>query len=118
MHMRRMLVAMLLLNVGIVLAQESARLRIEVRSEDGPVGDAEVVVNGITQRTDSHGITIFTLPSGHAEIVVVKNGLAPASASVELAAGQEQPVAIDMTRAPSVEEHVTVSATRTDRGIE
>ena len=49
---------------------------------------------------------------------MVKNGFAPASASLDLAPGREQPVTIELTRMPSVEEHVTVSATRTDRGIE
>jgi outer membrane receptor for ferrienterochelin and colicins len=43
--MRRLIVAMVcLLNSAIGSAQESARLRIEVRSEAGPVRDADVVV--------------------------------------------------------------------------
>ena len=117
--MRRLLVAILILATpGIVAAQDSVRLRIEVRSEDGPVADADVVVNGRTQKTDAQGVTIFALAPGHAEIAVVKNGFAPASASLDLAPGREQPVTIELTRMPSVEEHVTVSATRTDRGIE
>ena len=118
--MRRFVVIVLLVlaNLGAVRAQEPVRLRVEVRSEDGPARDADVVVNGVTQRTDAQGITIFTLPPGHVDIVVVKNGFAPASASVDLMPSQDQPVTIELTRAASVEEHVTVSATRTDRGIE
>jgi iron complex outermembrane receptor protein len=117
--MRRLLVAILIaLNAGMVLAQDSVRLRIEVRSEDGAVRDAEVVINGVTQKTDERGITMFTLPPGHTEIVVVKIGFAPASASIDLAPNQDQPATIELTRTASVEEHVTVSATRTDRGIE
>jgi len=118
--MRRVVVMCLfvLAHVGVVFAQESVRVTIEVRSEEGPARDAEVVVNGVTQRTDAKGITVFTLPPGHVEIVVVKNGFAPASASVDLVARQDQPVTLELTRAASVEEHVTVSATRTDRGIE
>jgi len=117
--MLRLLVATLILATpGIVPAQDSVHLRIEVRSEDGPTPDADVVVNGRTQKTDAQGITIFALAPGHAEIVVVKNGFAPASASLDLAPGREQTVTIELTRMPSVEEHVTVSATRTGRGIE
>ena len=50
--MRQLLVGMLvLLNVAIGFAQESARLRMEVRSDDGPVRDADVVINGLIQKT-------------------------------------------------------------------
>jgi outer membrane receptor for ferrienterochelin and colicins len=115
----RVLVALLLLaNPKVLCAQEPARLRIDVRSEDGPARDADVVVNGVTQRTDAQGITVFTLPPGHADIVVVKNGFTPASASVDVTTGQPQAVAIELVRTPSVQEHVTVSATRTERGLE
>jgi len=114
-----LLVGMLLLsNAPIVVAQESAVVRVEVRSDDGPVRDADVVVNGITQKTDAQGVAVFTVPPGHTEIVVVKNGFAPASATVDFAANQQQTIAIALNRAAAVEEHVTVSATRTDRGIE
>jgi outer membrane receptor for ferrienterochelin and colicins len=116
--MRRLLVGMLLLlNVEIGVAQESARLRIEVRSDDGPVRDADVVINGRIQKTDGDGTTLFTLPPGPVEIVVAKSGFAPASASVNLVTNQQQTIVIELNRGASVEEHVTVSATRTDRGI-
>jgi len=117
--MRRLLVAVLLtLNTAIIVGQESARLRIDVRSDDGPVRDADVVINGRTQKTDAQGTTVFTVASGRTDIVIAKNGFAPASASIDLAANQEQTVTIELNRAAGVEEHVTVSATRTDRGIE
>jgi iron complex outermembrane receptor protein len=99
-------------------AQEPVRIRVEVHSPEGPVRDAEVVIQGTTQRTDAQGVTTFTLPPGHVEVVVVKDGFTPASASVDLAAGQQQTIVVDLNRAPTIEEHVTVSATRTDRGIE
>jgi outer membrane receptor for ferrienterochelin and colicins len=118
-RMRRLLVGVfLLLHAPVVAAQEPARLRIEVRSDEGPVRDADVVINGVTQKTDARGITSFIVPPGPTEIVVVKNGFAPASASVDLMANQQQTVEIALNRGASVEEHVTVSATRTERGIE
>jgi outer membrane receptor for ferrienterochelin and colicins len=117
--MGRLLVGMLLvLNAGLGVAQESARLRIEVRTEDGPVRDAEVVINGVTQKTDAQGMAMFSVPPGNTEIVIVKKGFAAASASVDVVASQQQTATIQLNRAPSVEEHVTVAATRTDRGIE
>src|SRR5262252_4433612 len=117
--MRRLLVGTLvLLNIGTLAAQESARLRIQVRSEAGPVRDAEVVINGVTQKTDAQGLALFTLAPGHAEIVVVKNGFAPTSASVDLAAQQDQAIVLELSREAAVEEHVTVSATRSGRGVD
>jgi outer membrane receptor for ferrienterochelin and colicins len=118
--MRRLVVALVcLLNAAVASAQQpAAQIRIEVRSEAGPVRDADVVINGTTQKTDAQGVTAFRIPPGHVDIVVVKGGFAPASASVDLAASQEQTIVVDLNRTASVEEHVTVSATRTDRGIE
>jgi outer membrane receptor for ferrienterochelin and colicins len=116
---------MRLIVVGILLAltvtaafAQSATVRIEIRGEGGPVRDADVVVNGTTHTTDAQGIVVITLPPGHIDIVVVKDGFAPASASVDLQPNQQQPVVIVLNRGASVEEHITVSATRTDQRVE
>jgi iron complex outermembrane receptor protein len=107
---------LVLLNVGGLLAQEAARLQIEVRSDDAPIANADVVIKGRTQKTDAQGVTVFAVPPGQTDLVVVKDGFAPATASVNVTADQR--VVIELARIPSLEEHVTVSATRTDRGIE
>jgi outer membrane receptor for ferrienterochelin and colicins len=111
-------VGFLFLIGAVPVAAQDATVRIEVRSAAGPVRDAEVVVNGTTHATDPLGVAVATVPPGHVEIVVVKSGFAPASASVDVRANQQQPVLIDLSRDVSVEEHVTVSATRTGRGLE
>jgi iron complex outermembrane receptor protein len=111
------LVALFMWPPPAALAQTAA-VRIEVRGDGGPVRDAEVVVSGTTYRTDATGVVAIALPAGHTEIVVVKEGFAPASVSVDLQVNQQQPVVIELNRGASVEEHVTVSATRTDRRIE
>ena len=105
------------LSVATLVAQ-SATLRVAVRSDAGPVRDADVVVSGKTYETDSQGMAVITVPPGHVDVVVVKTGFAPASASVDVEANQQQPIDIELTHDVTVEEHVTVSATRTDRGIE
>ena len=97
---------------------QTATVRIEVRSDAGPVRDADVVINGTTYRTAAQGVVVVTLPPGQTDIVVVKEGFAPAAVSVDLQASQQQRVVIELNRGASVEEHVTVSATRTDRGLE
>jgi len=117
--MRRLVVGILLvLRVGIVSAQTTATLQLEVRSDAGPIRDADVVVNGKTYQTNAQGVVIVTVPPGRVDLVVVKAGFAPASTSIDVPPAQQQPVVIQLTREVTVEEHVTVSATRTDRGIE
>ena len=107
----------LALNAATALAQSST-VRVEVRTDAGPVRDADVVINGTTQRTDPQGVTVFSVAPGDIEIVVVKEGYAPASATVTVQADQQQPVTIALNRQAAVEEHVTVSATRTDKRVE
>lgn len=116
--MRSLALAVLLTLHAAATFAQTATVRVEVRSDAGPIRDAEVVINGMTYKTDAQGTVVVTLPPGHTEIVVVKEGFAPASASVELQANQQQPVVIELNRGASVEEHVTVSATRTDKRVE
>jgi iron complex outermembrane receptor protein len=101
-----------------VSAQSPGTLQIEVRSDAGPVRAADVDINGKTYETNAQGVVVVTVPPGRVELVVVKSGFAPASASVDVHPGQQQPVVVQLRREVTVEEHVTVSATRTDRGIE
>src|ERR1700712_3921146 len=103
--MRRLIVSLLcLLNAGIASGQEpAARLRIEVRSEAGPVRDADVGINGTTRKTEGQGVTAFTIPPGHVDMVVVKGGFAAASASLDLAGSQQQTIVVDLNRTASVE---------------
>ena len=97
---------------------QTATVRIEVRSDGTPVAAAEVVVNGVTHATDAEGIVTATAAGGPTTIVVVREGFAPAMASVQLQPGQEQTVIIDLIPQPTHQEQITVSATRTDRRLE
>jgi iron complex outermembrane receptor protein len=105
----------LLLCAGI---GQTSSVRIDVRSEGRALAAASVVVNGVTYQTDERGSLVVELPAGTVEIVVVKEGLAPASRSLELRAGEQRTVTIDLEPQAAIEEHVTVAATRTDRGID
>jgi len=115
--MRFLLPLLLVLNLSVVFAQ-NATVRVDVRAADRPVADADVVINGVTHKTDADGETRFSVAPGSIEIVVVKEGFTPTSVSVDVQENQQQPVLVQLTRTATVEEHVTVSATRTDRGIE
>jgi iron complex outermembrane receptor protein len=118
--MRQWLVAgLLVLKTGVAFAQPSALLRIEVRSSTGPVQNADVIVNGTTRETGTQGFVVFSVSPGHVDITVVKSGFTPAAASIEISPAEERrTITIELNPATAIEEHVTVSATRTDRGIE
>src|SRR5438270_564524 len=97
------------------VVSQSATVRIQVNANSVRVPDASVVVNGVTHRTDAEGFVSIDVPAGPTAIVVVKEGLAPASAQIELAAGETRTVTIALEPQVEMEEHVTVSATRTDK---
>jgi iron complex outermembrane receptor protein len=105
--------------VSIAAQNQAATLRVLVRASEKPVEGAEVVVAGSTYRTDEAGTTTIITVPGTVEITVLKPGLAPATAAVEVAAGATQDVVVDLQAQPTVEETVTVIAsTRTDKRLE
>lgn len=116
--MRYLLWCVLMTLNGSPAFAQAATVRVEVRSESAPVAGADVFVNGVAQKTNAQGVVTANVVAGTIVIVVVKEGFAPASASVDVEANQQQPVLIELTRGASVEEHVTVSATRTDKRLE
>src|SRR6267143_2266843 len=100
-----------------VLAQ-SGSIRVEVVSGGAAVADAAVIVHGTTYRTDARGVVSIVHQPGRVELVVVKEGLAPASMTFELGPGETRTISVDLQPQAEMEEHVTVAATRTDKRIE
>ena len=89
-----------------------------VTAGGAPVAGAEIVVAGKTYVTDPRGEVRIDVDPGSVELTVVKEGFAPVTTTVTVEAGQQQPVTIELEKLPSVQETVTVSATRTERGLE
>src|SRR5262249_38611590 len=108
---------LLALNASIALAQ-TVTLRIQVLGDEGPVRGAAVFVNGTMHRTDAQGVARLDVQPGRVDIVVTKDEFAPASVSVDMGATAPDLVVVRLIRGASVEEHVTVSATRTDKRVE
>ena len=105
--------------VCTLAAQELGQVRVEVVAANEAVADAEVVVRGTTTPTDEVGVVIIRVPPGDTQVTVLVEGFLPATVSVDVVAGQERVVRIDLVEQPSLEEEVTVVAsTRTDRHIE
>jgi outer membrane receptor for ferrienterochelin and colicins len=97
---------------------QNASLRVEVRAEQRAVVEAAVVVKGMTYRTGADGTVTIDIPAGAIEIVVAKEGFAPASVSIELRPDERRLLSIELQPQAAVEEHVTVAATRTDKRID
>lgn len=57
-------------------------------------------------------------PPGPVEVTVVKEGYNPVTVSATATAGPPQEIPIALERQTAIEEHVTVSATRTDKRFE
>jgi len=92
---------------------------VEVRSSNRPVEDAEVVIDGMSRRTDASGSVIIELPAGTVDVTVGKSGFVATTVSVAISAGLRQQVIVDLQKEPTVEETVTVVAsTRTDKRLE
>ena len=103
----------------ITAQNQTATVRVHVRAVDKPLEGAEVVVAGMTYRTDATGTTTIVTITGSIDITVLKPGFATTTASVQMAAGATQEVVVELQPQPSLEETVTVVAsTRTDKRLE
>jgi iron complex outermembrane receptor protein len=99
-------------------AQSNAEIQVVVRSESGPVARAQVIVSGSTTDTDAEGRTTLRVAPGLVDITVVKEGFNPVTITATAALGHSQVIPITLERQTAIEEHVTVSATRTDKRVE
>ncbi|HYM23501.1 MAG TPA: TonB-dependent receptor [Vicinamibacterales bacterium] len=102
----------------MLVAVQQTSLKVDVRDDGRPVRDADVVVNGTTYHTADDGSVVIPVAPGQVDVVVVKAGFTAVQVSVDAAPDRQQPIVVELKRDVTVEEHVTVSATRTDRGIE
>jgi iron complex outermembrane receptor protein len=100
------------------LAQPTATVRIHVQHDAMPVASAEVVVNDKTYTTSATGDVTATVIPGAVTLTVVKEGFEPLTSTVDVAAGQTQPVLFDLRPRVAIEEDVIVSATRTNTRLE
>ena len=100
------------------LEAQTAAIRVEVRGAGSPVAGASIVVNGAVSQTDERGVASADVKPGRVEIVVAKEGFEPVSLAVDVRAGESRTIPVELQPQSEIAEHVTVSATRTERGIE
>lgn len=83
-----------------------------------PVQGAEIILAGRTHLTDRRGEARIEVGPGSIELTVVKAGFVAVTTTIAVGNGQLQPMTIELQRLPTVQETVTVAATRTERGLE
>ena len=120
--MRRRMAIVALVTAGLVCTvsgQDMGRLRLEVHTGPDPVANAEVVVGDTTHLTDTRGIAVIQASAGPGQVTVLREGFVTVTVLVDVVAGQERVVRVELVRQPALEEEVTVVAsTRTARRIE
>ncbi len=108
--------------VSVTLAAQesrpSATVRVNVQSASGPVSGATVTVNGISAVTDEGGLARLFVNPGMLEVRISKDGFLPGAASVAVESGQERELVVELQPLPTVEEEITVFATRTETRLE
>jgi iron complex outermembrane receptor protein len=113
---------LLLLTLGIALdaqQQQKVSIRVEVRSEGQPIPDAKVTAAGIDRRTTKDGVVTFDVAPGVLHITISKPGFLDTQTEVDVTAGRERVVIVELPVQPVVEEETTVVAsTRTGRRLE
>lgn len=101
------------------LSQETrATIRVTVQTDAVPVPGANVSVNGVTVRSDRSGVAIASTALGRVEVKVSKEGFLPSTTSFAADEAREWQVVLELRRQPTVEEEITVHATRTDARLQ
>ena len=96
-----------------------ATVRVEVRSERGPVAGATVRLEDRSAATDAAGIARVIANVGMVTIVVSKEGFLEAATEVVVEEDREATATITLVAQPTLEEEVVVVATtRTGRRLE
>ena len=108
------------LHVPVLIGQNPrTTIRVQARAAGKPVADAQVLVAGVTHHTDASGTVTIAVTPGKVGLTVVKPGYVTETATVQVAAGSQQDVIVDLQPEPTVEETVTVVAsTRTDKRLD
>jgi iron complex outermembrane receptor protein len=97
----------------------SGTVAIEVRSGERPLEGADVVVNGITRRTDLRGHVSIPAVPGALEVTVAREGYVPTTVTIQVLSPGQPPVVVDLQPVPTIKEDVVVVAsTRTSRGLD
>ena len=107
------------LTAPVVAQGVTGAVRVEVRSDKGPMPGATVTVGDQSAVTDPSGVAIVTSRVGVLRLVVQLQGFLDATEEIFVEADRGRLVVVTLVEAPEVhEEVVVVASTRTGRRLE
>ena len=98
--------------------QAQGSLIVEVRSDSGPVEQAEVSAGGQFVLTDARGEAKLELPSGDVELTIGRYGFTSRTVQASVPAGATTRVTVQVEPESVLKQEITVTATRTETRIE
>jgi iron complex outermembrane receptor protein len=106
----------ILMFVATLASSQDAQptIRVEVKSGEAVIQDAEVIADQHNGRTGSDGVVVLPAALRRVEIRVMKEGFFPARTTLDIGSAKEWAVQIDLQPQEEREEKVTVYATRND----
>jgi iron complex outermembrane receptor protein len=99
-------------------SQATGTLIVFVHDDDGPISQAEVQAGPASGVTGEDGRVTLTLPVGRVDVIAIREGFDPGAAPIEIAAGVESRMDIELQPQSAIEETIVVTSTRADRRIE
>src|SRR5688500_17106760 len=113
-----MLCAAVLLLAGSLFAPQSVTVRVEVIAADLPVEGATVTVAGTPYATSREGVVLAPTSVGTVRIEVRHAGYLTVTKDVPVTTASDQRIVVTLDPEPTLEEEITVSATRTDKRLD
>ena len=98
--------------------QAVGNLLVEVRSNSGPVNQAEISVSSQVVLTDARGEARLELPPGDVELMIARYGFKPRTVRASVSEGTTTRVTVDLEAESVLTQEITVTATRTETRLE
>src|SRR5438093_75999 len=98
--------------------QAKGNVVVEVRSDSGPVEQAEISAGAQVVLTDARGEASLEVPAGDVELMIARYGFKSRTVRASVSGGTTTRVAVDLEAESVLNQEITVTATRTETRIE
>ena len=95
---------------GVLGAQQAGTLVVVVRDDGRPVAGARIFSGDLTATTRSDGTASLVVAPGRVDVVVTKDGYDPAATPVEIRAGVETRIEVEVTAPQYIDEAIDAGA--------
>jgi len=98
--------------------QAAGNLLVEVRSDSGPVEQAEISAGAQVALTDALGEATLELPAGDVELMIARYGFTSRTVRATVSEGTTTRVTVQLEAESVLTQEITVTATRTETRVE